>query len=306
MALIVPGMQATPEQIAGRVKFGQGLREQAASTAPVQGSGPLQALAHALMGGMGGYGEYSAEQDRLQEQQRNASMVANLTEGGKTPTYADLMGLSTDPWTPPAALTLGAEMLKGDTEKWAVNPKTGQYYNQRTGEVKPMVPGQSQLALDDLAKIQDEYQKSYGVKEWAMAAPILDSMRASITNPSAISDLQFVNGVAKVLDPTSVVRTEEGRQVLQSQSIDSQTLGILNRILSGKQALGYDLRVEMYKLARERGAEYFEQAKGAHDYWSKQGASYGMRPDQMLGLDPLAAAEAPANPDEYGTGGKPR
>jgi hypothetical protein len=166
MALIVPpAMQNTPEQIAGRIQYGQGLQQQAASGAPVGGTGWLQALAHGLEGGIGGYGQYSAEQDRLKEQQRNLAMVAHLTENGRTPTYADMLGLANDPWTSPGSLTVLNELVKTGQPSWKTftTPEGDVYrYNENDPASQPQLfhdqPPDPQKAAT-LQKTQQDIEK---------------------------------------------------------------------------------------------------------------------------------------------------
>jgi len=140
-------MQNTPEQIAGRIQYGQGLQQQAASGAPVQGTGWLQALAHGLEGGFGGYGQFSAEQDRLAEQQRNAAMVNALLESGQAPTLADVAKISQDPWTSAGTSALLASQIPKPPEDFTLAPDAVRFGGTTNKELARGLPKKPDTAI---------------------------------------------------------------------------------------------------------------------------------------------------------------
>ena len=275
--------------------MGEALMQQGASIEPVQHW--TQALARVAQSGIGGYEGYRAGEAEKAGRGGFQQRLIKAMEGGLDPTES--MTLASDEWAPEGA---GAALFKSaldpDQEKWAVNPKTGQYYNVNTGEVKPQAPGTAaQIDATDLMKFVNGLETAPGVKGWRQIAPTLASMRKSLSDKSSISDLDFINGVAKILDPTSVVRESEGKMVIESQSITSQTLGTLNKILNGEQALDDKTRRQMYQLARRRGAEHYEQAKRDYDYYTQLGRPYGLNPNQFQPLDPLSEDVQAIPPD---------
>ncbi|HLO93236.1 MAG TPA: hypothetical protein VK195_02875 [Burkholderiaceae bacterium] len=120
-----------------------------------------------------------------------------------------------------------------------------------------------------------------GDPTWRSAKVIqstLNSMYNSLSDPSSISDLDFVNGVAKILDPNSVVREAEGRMVIESQSIPSQILGNLNKLANGESALDPQTRIAMYRLAERRGSETVAQAQQMREFSSGIATANGYDP----------------------------
>lgn len=72
-------------------------------------------------------------------------------------------------------------------------------------------------------------------------------LQKAASDPSSIADLDYVYGIAKILDPGSVVRESEGQTIIDSNSIPGATLGYLNKALSGESALN---REALYNLAK--------------------------------------------------------
>jgi hypothetical protein len=75
-------------------------------------------------------------------------------------------------------------------------------------------------------------------------------LQKALNDPRATSDLDFVYGVAKILDPGSVVRESETGMVIDSNSIPAATLGVLNKYTSGQAALDPKLRAGLFDLAK--------------------------------------------------------
>lgn len=92
-----------------------------------------------------------------------------------------------------------------------------------------------------VTKTADQLRKELlGMKEISEFGDIKNRFNVLLKaekDPSTVADLDFVYGVAKILDPSSVVRESEGQMVISSNSIPAATLGYLNKALSGGTAL---------------------------------------------------------------------
>jgi hypothetical protein len=137
-----------------------------------------------------------------------------------------------------------------------------------------MSPEEKQKASEQKAKdaiaVSDAMRKEItGRAEFQKFSEIgsrFNALRQALTDPAAIADSEFVYGVAKVLDPDSVVRESEAGQVIDSQSIPAALVGRLNKMLSGEQAISPTDRVDLLRLV---GRNY-DEAKAATDTLKQQ------------------------------------
>lgn len=123
---------------------------------------------------------------------------------------------------------------------------------------KPDAPDQPK-ASDRLALYKD-YENAPETVAYNTLAATLGSLSGSIDNPSKVSDLDFIYGVAKAMDPSSVVRDSEGQMVVDTQGMAPRLVGFLNSVRGGGQ-LTPENRRELYNLVRRRAGEYRKQAE---------------------------------------------
>lgn len=100
-------------------------------------------------------------------------------------------------------------------------------------------------------KFVDAYEKTPEVQSYNILASTLTSLANSVYDNSKVSDLNFVYGVAKALDPTSVVRESEAGMVIDAQGLDAATLGRLNSMIGGGALLPQQ-RLSLLNLVRSR------------------------------------------------------
>ena len=132
---------------------------------------------------------------------------------------------------------------------------------QKFGEGNPWEtkPADGPKPSDRLALYKD-YENAPETQSYNTLSATLGSLSTAINDDSKVSDLDFIYGVAKALDPTSVVRESEGQMVVDSQGMAPSLLGRLNGILGGGQ-LTPDKRRELYALVHRRAGEYRKQAE---------------------------------------------
>lgn len=292
---------------------------------------PLTAAAKVAGMGFAGYQQGKASKDIEQGQQAFREKLANALAGG-TPDNAAIAGLMTDPYAgdngdmimklweranpePTEAKPRMATLKYSNGAEFPVDlndPQGQKLYNDYITKMQAGGPGAPGAAggVKDPFKITDNLQQSKVQQGAATVAGTLNSMFQSLSDRSAISDLDFVNGVAKILDPNSVVRTEEGRQVIESQSLSSQTLGMLNKLANGETALDPQTRAAMYELAARRGGEMLQQAQKENDFYRRMAEQNGYDPDLYVPqvpqgprsdftLDPANPANMPQTPDGW-------
>jgi hypothetical protein len=257
---------------------------------------PLTAVAKVAGMGLAGYNMGKASSDIEAGQAGFRTKLAQALKGG-APDNATIADMMADPYagqnmdtlfglweranpkanTDPEMVTL--KYPNGTEVPVDLNSPEGKEMHRKFVEKMGSGAGGAGGVIKDPMKITDNMQQSKVQQSAATTAGTLNSMFQSLSDPSAISDLDFVNGVAKILDPTSVVRSEEGRQVIESQSIPSQVLGQLNMLANGESRLDPQTRIAMYQLAARRGGEVMEQAQKEADFYSKMAEGSGYEPE---------------------------
>jgi hypothetical protein len=148
---------------------------------------------------------------------------------------------------------------------YQLDPATNQWKVFQEGEAfKPDGPPDGPKPSDRLALYKD-YENAPETQSYNTLSATLGSLSQSIDDPSKVSDLDFIYGVAKALDPTSVVRESEGQMVVQSQGMAPSLLGRINGLLGGGE-LTPAKRRELYSLVERRAREYRKQAQTRRDY----------------------------------------
>lgn len=108
-------------------------------------------------------------------------------------------------------------------------------------------------SLSDSASSVDSLRKEINnldaVKKFGEVSERYNVLKSALADQASISDLDFVYGISKILDPTSVVRESEGQMVIESQAINESILGKMNKALSGGAALSPTQRVDLLRLA---------------------------------------------------------
>lgn len=148
-------------------------------------------------------------------------------------------------------------------------------------------------------KLRDDFRNDANVKNYQTVVPIYKSMVDAAKTNSRAADLNLVYGMAKIFDPTSVVR--EGEQVLvqNTAALPDQLIGMINR-LNGGQALQPDTRAALLTQAKSR----VDQAEGLYnqtkDFFTQTATQNSIDPNQVF----FDIGSTPAAPGS-GTGGGP-
>jgi len=147
--------------------------------------------------------------------------------------------------------------------------------------VGPVAPG-GDGTIKDPFQITKEFNSDKQVQANQVATATLNSMWNSFSDRSAISDYDFIIGAAKIMDPTSVVRTQEGEQVQATQAMPAQYAGLFNRIINGNAVLDDKTRADIYRLAERRTVELQKQVGQQRDFYSNTARANGYDPATYL------------------------
>ncbi len=177
-----------------------------------------------------------------------------------------------------------AEMLTAGTAKPKYQIVDGYYVNSEDPSV-PAIPIQGYEKPADAVNPKDRlpftasYENDPQVQGYNVMASTLGSLTNAVYDNSKVSDLEYIYGIAKALDPTSVVRESEAGMVLEAQGLDEATLGRLNGLLGGG-TLSPSQRIELLKLVRRRAESLQPFVQSKRDYTLRVGA--GIIDDTML------------------------
>jgi len=103
-------------------------------------------------------------------------------------------------------------------------------------------------------------------------------LQKALLDKSATSDLDFVFGIAKVIDPQSTVKESEGQMIVESQSMLASTLGTINKALKGGSALD---RGGLMALATRHYDTRRESIQGILSNYGEIASARGVRPDDI-------------------------
>ena len=107
------------------------------------------------------------------------------------------------------------------------------------------------LAPGDANIVAKEYTDHPLVKSLDQARSGYSSMVSAMPNDDAVADLAIFIGAAKVLDPPSVVRDQEGQRIAGGASPMDQFFGKLNR-LQGGSGLTRETRLQIWNMVNEK------------------------------------------------------
>lgn len=171
--------------------------------------------------------------------------------------------------------------------------------------------------LEDSQKLRKEFMGLTNVKKYDDAIGSFNSMLKSAASDTPASDLDMIYGLAKIMDPESVVREGEFATVRSSQAIPDQIRGYWQFLVEGKGKLDPNARAKIVEVARGRLGAYREQAQTDETRFRDLSTRYGIDPSFVvkpfpeLGTftPPPQQPQAPRGPVikwEDGPDGKPR
>jgi hypothetical protein len=159
-------------------------------------------------------------------------------------------------------------------------------------------------------ELADSLRKELGGKkslnDFAEVKNRVEVLKKAKNDPTAISDLDYVYGAAKVLDPASVVRESEAGMVIQSSSIPSALLGYFNKLTTGGQALSPEVRDSLFKLVKRHYDSRATEIGKELDRYESLANKRGVAPEDVLPFtrnDLLMADDSAPETEKGGMGG---
>lgn len=123
--------------------------------------------------------------------------------------------------------------------------------------------------LSDIAAFRDDATKDKRIELYQATAPIYNSLLRSYASNDPGTDINFIYGILKIVDPGSAVLTGEQRTVQNSQSIPDAFVGQINKALTGQGTLQPDIKHALLRLAENRMLEYEGPARAAYGQYMK-------------------------------------
>jgi len=152
----------------------------------------------------------------------------------------------------------------------------GQHYQaQDAAEAQKAVGAQ----MPNMLQLRNQYEKLPEVATYKAILPIVQSVRESEVRDTKAADLNIIYGLAKVMDPQSVVRESESAMVAAAGSPAEQYIGLFNSIVGGGR-LSAAQRKELL-------TEFNSRFKGAEDsFRAATGAYQGITQRALSGQQP--------------------
>jgi hypothetical protein len=162
------------------------------------------------------------------------------------------------------------------------------YYVNTEDPTAPAVPiaglpeqGEDAPKPSDIRALARDYYTSPEYETYTALSAGLGSLQQNINNDDRVADLDFVYTAANALDPGSVVRTEDGLQIVRTQGLSGEVIANLNSVVGGA-ALNRQTRERLYRLVSGRAKQWRQAAIRRRDAVLKYGA--GVVSPEMLDI----------------------
>lgn len=235
------------------------------------------------------------------------------------PRLAAAAELFRNPTTRPVAgQILQAELAKGKQKPEVVTIELGNGQKRSMmqmpdGSLQPIqMPGGADAGeippnFEDSQKLRKEFQSQAGVKKFNDAASTYQSMLKSAGLQTAVSDLDMVYGLAKMLDPESVVREGEFETVRKTQAIPDWLMGYYQYLTAGQGKLPAQAREQIMQIAGNRLGSYREQAARDVERFGRLASRYKIDPSLITqDLPEVTPWKAPALEPGAAPAGSPK
>jgi hypothetical protein len=135
-------------------------------------------------------------------------------------------------------------------------------------------PEKKAKSFEASSSLRKELTNSDAFKNYTTTKGILDSLNRSASENSPSGDLDFVYGIAKILDPGSVVRESEQKIITSASSPLNRFKGALEGVLGGAR-MPPEVRKQLLTVANSRlqssKASYDQYATTLKDVGERQG-----------------------------------
>jgi hypothetical protein len=235
-----------------------------------------------------------------QQRQKLAEIAGGaLGGGGVTPELVE-QAMAIDPEGMGAFLYKQALDAR-NAEKW--EPVPGHPEVQRntvTGELKESHmggPGGNWKA-SDISALRQDVLSDPAYKNIASAAPIYRSLVDTSGRDTGASDLNFVYGIAKIFDPTSVVREGEIQMANSTADVVSMIQGLWSKAKDGTSSMTPEIRANLLAEARSRMEGYQAEYNNTAEFYRKIAQRNGLNIEDIVpSFNVLGTPEETPTPD---------
>lgn len=285
-----------PEGMQGNQYYGEGLGgidDQRAALAKAAGQGgaigglanvkePLGGIGYMLGEFENAFGDYRARQAEAATRNALAQIMGGI-DPTKGPTQQDIQAaMQADP----AYGTKLYEQLVAMQNKERWEPVPGQPGLQRstlTGETKKT--GLDEVGgakLTDINSLRGQFEGTSAYKNLANAHSIWANLVDTAGRDTGASDLNFIYGIAKIFDPTSVVREGELQMAQGTGAIADMIRGLYKKAAEGKSGMSTEVRQSLLAEARTRMKGYRSTYQAVADFYTNAAVQAGMDPTVVV------------------------
>lgn len=129
--------------------------------------------------------------------------------------------------------------------------------------------------------LRKEFEGLPEVKNYKMAYPAFASVKDAATRNTPQADINLVYGIAKIFDPTSVVREGEYATVANSPNIPDRIKGMVQYVQGGGK-LAPEVKAKFVKEAESRVKSYEAEVNKAKSSYGGMVKQYGYNPDNVF------------------------
>jgi hypothetical protein len=262
---------------------------------------PWQGAAYALDKALQGFQEGGNQRDILAQEASRADILGTLDPKTGIATPDQIAAMSRVDPELAEKLYAAAMVERGRADKqehWSPVPtpegENGQWFrNDVSGETKKVgggAPGEGGWKPGDMGSLRDDYTKAASVYDNASPSwqSMKDAAKAAIGKTGVgvgAADYNLVVGLAKILDPNSVVRQGETESVVATGGAADYLVSYFNK-LTGGGTLSDDIRRGIMTTGQSRMKAYYDQARGKRDWISGIATRNKVNPDDVV--PPLA------------------
>lgn len=241
---------------------------------------------------LAGKSQYDAEQQEAQGREELTRLLSGYDPTAANAQATAAQAMQYDPEVGQALISelIASRRAKASQETWIDIPtpkgESGQWQqNSVTGEYKKVGGGAEAggAKITDISSAQGRFSNDENVVALKNAAPMWNSMQDAMTRDTPQADLNMVIAMAKMFDPTSVVRTEEGEMVRQTGNLPQNIFSQWSYLTGQPGArLGKDVREGMMQEAYSRMRGYYDAYKGTAKFYTDFASRNGMRPEDIV------------------------
>lgn len=195
-------------------------------------------------------------------------------------------------------------LKEAEADRGEIKEVNGRFFRVSANGVTPIDTGPAPVDFKSAKDLRSEYTSSPDYKTFQAALPTWKSMVDTAGRNTRASDVNLVYGLAKIMDPNSVVREGEMIIVNDTNSLPDWLKGQINR-LNGGSSLSKTTRKGILTEARSRMDAYRQSAESSQKHILGIADKFQIPHDYIASpLDELAAIPDLGEDVAPGTGSK--